>query len=354
MSEGGGSGLGCALTGLAGMFVLVLALPLGGAMISSANQTTADTPQAGGGAFNSSTVPADYVGALKAAGTRCEAISTPLLAAQIKQESGFNANATSPVGAMGPSQFMPGTWAMYGKDYNGNGVASAREIEDAVGSQADYMCTLSKIVAGYVERGQASGDFTELTLAAYNAGPGNVLTFGGIPPFAETQGYVRKIIDSSANYMDQSVVLAGGGASNEIATATGAAIVAHAQKFLGTRYAWGGGTFTGPSYGIGSGSGTHGFDCSGLTLYAVYQATGKKLPHAARIQRTMGTPVSRADMQPGDLIAFRNSSGNWHHIGIYYGNGKMLHAPNPSTVVKIIDLNGSYYEKETWEIRRIT
>ncbi|MFG1626264.1 lytic transglycosylase domain-containing protein [Kribbella sp. NPDC049227] len=70
------------------------------------------------------TVPAAYQELVVAAGEVCPGVSAPLIAAQIEQESGWNPNATSPVGAQGLSQFMPGTWAELGRDANGNGVNS--------------------------------------------------------------------------------------------------------------------------------------------------------------------------------------------------------------------------------------
>ena len=64
--------------------------------------------------------------------------------------------------------------------------------------------------------------------------------------------------------------------------------------------------YAGPSLGIGQGAKTTGFDCSGLVLYAVAQASGGgiELPHSSELQATMGTAVSAADIQPGDVIAF--------------------------------------------------
>jgi cell wall-associated NlpC family hydrolase len=70
------------------------------------------------------------------------------------------------------------------------------------------------------------------------------------------------------------------------------------------------------------GSGPDTFDCSGLTMYS-YAAAGVTLPHSSRAQSQLGVPVSRADLQPGDLVFFYSPVS---HVGIYIGNGMMVHA----------------------------
>jgi cell wall-associated NlpC family hydrolase len=86
-------------------------------------------------------------------------------------------------------------------------------------------------------------------------------------------------------------------------------------------------------------SGPGSFDCSGLVQYA-YAAAGISLPHSSAAQARMGTAVSRDQLQPGDLIAFYSPVS---HIGIYIGNGQMVHAPTSGDVVKVasIDAMGS-------------
>lgn len=144
---------------------------------------------------------------------------------------------------------------------------------------------------------------------------------------------------------------------------SGEAIVEAAQAYAGTDYSWGGGDINGPTLGTYRGPGWDGrnivgFDCSGLVLFAVYQATGVELPHSAEIQRTMGSPVPRQydQMLPGDVIGFSTrggAAGTFDHIGIYAGDGKMIHAPVPGDVVKIEQLQGSsYWEGQHWEVRR--
>ena len=104
-------------------------------------------------------------------------IPPELFLALVQQESGFNPQAQSPVGAYGLTQLMPGT-----ADYLG--VDPRDPIQNLQGG-ARYLD----------EQRDAFGDWT-LALAAYNAGPGNVRKHGGVPPFKETQSYVQSIIGS--------------------------------------------------------------------------------------------------------------------------------------------------------------
>ena len=95
---------------------------------------------------------------------------------------------------------------------------------------------------------------------------------------------------------------------------TSAGIVGYAQAFHGVPYVWGGST---PA----------GFDCSGFTSY-VYAAFGISLPHSSGAQAGYGVAVSAADARPGDLVCMPG------HVGIYVGNGMMVHAPAPGQSVK--------------------
>ncbi|MGY2066116.1 NlpC/P60 family protein [Blastococcus sp. SYSU DS0619] len=87
-------------------------------------------------------------------------------------------------------------------------------------------------------------------------------------------------------------------------------------------------------------AGPNAFDCSGLVQYA-YAAAGISVPHSSRMQSTMGTPVSRSALQPGDLVFFYSPVS---HVGIYIGNGQMVHAATSGVPVKVasIDSMGGY------------
>jgi cell wall-associated NlpC family hydrolase len=101
-------------------------------------------------------------------------------------------------------------------------------------------------------------------------------------------------------------------------------VVGIAMRYLGVPYVWGGAS---PA----------GFDCSGFTMY-VYAQVGVSLPHNAAAQYGYGTPVSRSQLAPGDLVFFDGLG----HVGIYVGGGSFIHAPHTGDVVKISSLSGWY------------
>jgi cell wall-associated NlpC family hydrolase len=81
--------------------------------------------------------------------------------------------------------------------------------------------------------------------------------------------------------------------------------------------------------------GPDAFDCSGLTAYA-YAAAGVVLPHSSRAQSSMGTQVSRAELQPGDLVFFYTPIS---HVGLYIGNGMMVHARTYGSPVAVVSVD---------------
>jgi cell wall-associated NlpC family hydrolase len=89
---------------------------------------------------------------------------------------------------------------------------------------------------------------------------------------------------------------------------------------------------------VWAGSGPASFDCSGLTAFA-FKAAGVNLPHSSRQQSQMGQAVSREQLQPGDLVFFYSPVS---HVGIYIGNGQMVHAPTSGDVVKVAPLMSGF------------
>jgi cell wall-associated NlpC family hydrolase len=101
-------------------------------------------------------------------------------------------------------------------------------------------------------------------------------------------------------------------------------VVGIAMHYLGVPYVWGG-------------SSPSGFDCSGFVMY-VYAQMGVSLPHYTGAQWNVGVPVSRGDLQPGDLVFFDGLG----HVGIYIGGNQFIHAPHTGTVVQVTSLSGWY------------
>ncbi len=135
-------------------------------------------------------VPTEYVESVRSAGQQCRGISADVLAAQIEQESGWDATAESAQGAQGIAQFMPETWGRWGRDLDSDGRADPFDAAEAIDAQARLMCFLLE----EARNSDVPGDHLELALAAYNAGLGPVLEYGGVPPYPETQEYVKRIM----------------------------------------------------------------------------------------------------------------------------------------------------------------
>lgn len=163
------------------LMVVVLLVALGGLTTQAAGAQTTLRPGA---------VPSDYEALIRRAAQTCPGVTAPLLAAQLDAESGWNPNAVSPVGAQGLAQFMPGTWTSEGIDGDGDGLRDPFNPADAIASQASFMCTL---LAAVSTARDLRGDPVDLALAAYNAGLGAVRRYAGVPPYTETEDYVRRI-----------------------------------------------------------------------------------------------------------------------------------------------------------------
>ncbi|RMI37784.1 NlpC/P60 family protein [Actinomadura harenae] len=156
---------------------------------------------------------------------------------------------------------------------------------------------------------------------------------------AKKREAVSKLYDKAKGQLDAQNPASGqkpGKTPNVPGSGKGAQAVRYALAQLGVPYSWGGGNASGPSYGIAQGANIKGFDCSGLTLYA-YARVGVNLPHYTGAQFNAGTHVTQAQLQPGDLVFFYS---DLHHMGMYIGGGKMVHAPQTGDVVKISPIAG--------------
>ncbi len=145
--------------------------------------------------------------------------------------------------------------------------------------------------------------------------------------YAGTEGYV------SLDYLN---VLAGENPASrsDVVSSKGEAIVELAKKYLGVPYVYGG-------------SSPSGFDCSGF-VYFLYKNMGVTLNRVAADQMTNGTWVPKNALQPGDIVGFTNKSGYINHVGIYAGNGMMIHSPQTGDVVRYESIvTGRYSQRLT-------
>ena len=92
---------------------------------------------------------------------------------------------------------------------------------------------------------------------------------------------------------------------------------------------------------VAGAAGPNSFDCSGFTQYVYKKATGKYLPHYSGAQMNKARRVSKSNLKPGDLL-FYGSNGS-QHVSMYIGKGKMIHATNPRTDVRIDSVNNAYW-----------
>jgi soluble lytic murein transglycosylase-like protein len=152
------------------------AAPASFATALAAASGTAAGPEEGAGSSG------EYDGLIQRAASRY-GLDPAILHGLIQQESGFNPNSQSSAGAMGLTQLMPGTASSLG-------VRNPLNPTEAIEGGARYLAQLMS---------QFGGNPTD-ALAAYNAGPGAVSQYGGVPPYAETQSYVTKVLGYAETY----------------------------------------------------------------------------------------------------------------------------------------------------------
>ncbi len=350
--------------------LLLLLMPVLAVTTGGTSQVVTTSARTGDGGLNTAVVPPEYVALVVQAGSMCAGESAPLIAAQIEQESGWDPRAVSPAGAQGIAQFMPGTWATWGRDFTGDGAADVGNPGDAIPSQGRLMCALFAQVQQLVTSGVIQhGTLEQNALAAYNAGLGAVQRAGGWPTgIAETDTYVPAIQALKVTY----TTAAGGpgapgapGGPGGAGSAGGLAAVAAAQKYLSYPYVWGAGDTSGPTGYLWSAGPPVGFDCEGLTRYAIF--AGYRVDIGAGTTRQMVTPALKtvatraagaamplSQMAPGDVVLLNlhpSPDGAWGHVALYLGAGQFIHAPRTGEVVKIVPV--AQFDAADWIVRRV-
>ena len=183
------------------------------------------------------------------------------------------------------------------------------------------------------------GDWYRVRTAQSNRGwvRGDLLVAAKFPVVAKAAKGTKapKVADRGTR-----VARAGKATTGPVGTASTSALLDHAYAMRGTRYVWGG-------------TSRSGVDCSGFTTN-VFRSQGISLPRTSRDQSHIGQPVSRAELQPGDLVFFKTArKGYINHVGIYAGDGKFIHSSSSQRQVRIDRLDSGYYSRQLVTARRV-
>ena len=157
--------------------------------------------------------------------------------------------------------------------------------------------------------------------------------------YSGSTGYV------SSQYL-QSTKPSSSSSSNSGSTSvssSASSVIAYAKTLLGKPYVWGA-------------QGPNSFDCSGFTYYVFKNKAGIVLPRTSSAQSKYGTSVSWSNLKAGDLMFFDTNganNGQVSHVGLYIGNGQMIHASSSQRKIVITSVNTSYYKNAFVNARRV-
>lgn len=99
--------------------------------------------------------------------------------------------------------------------------------------------------------------------------------------------------------------------------------------------------------------GKRGYDCSGFTYSIFFNDLGITLPRSSNVQANAGTKIAKSELVPGDILFFNTTGKGISHVGLYIGDGNMIHASSGKMKVRIDNINSGYYSKRYVTARRI-
>ena len=282
------------------VLVVVVAIGGGSAGSDSSSATGAGTGGTGSaGGAPGVAVPSDWLTLYQQAASTCPGLPWSVLAGigTVETDNGRSDapgvwSGANSAGAEGPMQFEPATFAAYatvGPD--GARPPSPYDPSDAVTTAAALLC--------------ANGGGSMATLRS------------AVADYNHSDPYVNTVLTLALAFGD-----------DPQATGTVVAALSFAARQLNTPYLWGG-------------TGTGGFDCSGLAQVA-FDSAGIALPRVAQDQYDAGPPVpGGSTVLPGDLVFFGDGPSSVDHVGIYVGGGEMIDAPHTGALVRFDAADGS-------------
>ncbi|CAN5565498.1 hypothetical protein BH23CHL5_BH23CHL5_00850 [soil metagenome] len=242
-----------------------------------------------------------------------------------------------------------GSMGFVHKDFVGSstGTPVSSESGNTSGNPSSTGSTSTSLASG--DRAKVTTDLRLRYQASYSAGIAAIAPAGTVVGItgAASNGFYPVNWDGLSGFMHgdyltkttEALSKRGGSASAPTAppsgtqsgTAVGNAIVSYAMQYVGYPYVW---ATAGPS----------SFDCSGFTYWVVKNVVGKDIGRGLFTQVGAGRAVGRSELIPGDFLYFQNTyTAGLSHSGIYIGNNQFVHAENPTTGVRVSDLNSTYY-----------
>ena len=232
-------------------------------------------------------------------------------------------------------------------NYNGStGYVSSQYLQSTKPSSSSSSET-SQIVkyvnttSGLNMRTGPATSYAKITTIAYGQSVNVLSTSNGWSKinYSGSTGYV------SSQYL-QSTKPSSSSSSNSGSTSvssSASSVIAYAKTLLGKPYVWGA-------------QGPNSFDCSGFTYYVFKNKAGIVLPRTSSAQSKYGTSVSWSNLKAGDLMFFDTNganNGQVSHVGLYIGNGQMIHASSSQRKIVITSVNTSYYKNAFVNARRV-
>ena len=232
-------------------------------------------------------------------------------------------------------------------NYNGStGYVSSQYLQSTKPSSSSSSETSQTVkyvntTSGLNMRTGPATSYAKITTIAYGQSVNVLSTSNGWSKinYSGSTGYV------SSQYL-QSKKPSSSSSSNSGSTSvssSASSVIAYAKTLLGKPYVWGA-------------QGPNSFDCSGFTYYVFKNKAGIVLPRTSSAQSKYGTSVSWSNLKAGDLMFFDTNganNGQVSHVGLYIGNGQMIHASSSQRKIVITSVNTSYYKNAFVNARRV-